>query len=92
MRAGYLAISYHTLKGIFPDVLVFPGERVRFFASPTPGLLVRDPKILTERLAQRGLRLRYVRSYYLLDRPVHAPARNMCADSWRSRPPESTPT
>ena len=66
MRAGYLAITYHTLKGIFPDVLVFPGERVRFFASPTPGLLVRDPKILTERLAQRGLRLRYVRSYYLL--------------------------
>ena len=27
---------------------------------------MRDPKILTERLAQRGLRLRYVRSYYLL--------------------------
>ena len=66
MRAGYLAITYHTLKAIFPDVLVFPGERVRFFASPTPGLLVRDPKILTERLTERGLKLRYVRSYYLL--------------------------
>ena len=66
LRAAYLALTYHTLGQIFPEVLVFPGERVRFFASPTPGLLVRDPKILAARLAERGLKLRYVRDYYLL--------------------------
>jgi spermidine synthase len=67
LRASFLALINHTLKLTFPDVLVFPGEHVRFFASPTPGLLVRDPRILTARLAQRGLNLRYVREYYILD-------------------------
>jgi spermidine synthase len=67
LRASYLALIYHTLKLTFPEVVVFPGEHVRFLASPTPGLLVRDPKILTARLAERGLNLRYVREYYILD-------------------------
>ncbi|MGQ9687475.1 MAG: hypothetical protein ACUVXF_01620 [Desulfobaccales bacterium] len=66
LRAGYLALSYHTLGEIFPEVLVFPGERVRFFAARRPGLLVKDPQSLMERLARRGLTLHYVREYYLL--------------------------
>jgi spermidine synthase len=66
LRARYLALSDHTLGQVFPEVVVFPGERVRFFASPSPDLLVRDPQILTDRLAARGLELRYVRDYYLL--------------------------
>ena len=66
LRAAYLALAYHTLRRVFPEVLVFPGERVRFFASPTPGTLVTDPKILTSRIAARGLKLKYVRGYYLL--------------------------
>jgi spermidine synthase len=66
LRAGYLALTYHTLQQIFPEVLVFPGERVRFFATPTPGLLAPDPQILTARRSDRGLKLRYVRDYYLL--------------------------
>jgi spermidine synthase len=66
LRASYLALTYHTLGQVFPSVLVFPGERVRFFASPRPDLLVRDPQILTARLAARDLNLRYVRDYYLL--------------------------
>jgi spermidine synthase len=66
LRARYLALIRHTLEQVFPEVVVFPGERVRFFASPRPGLLVRDPQILTDRLAARGLELRYVRDYYLL--------------------------
>jgi spermidine synthase len=66
LRASYLALVYHTLQQVFPEVLVFPGERARFLASPTPGLLVRDPQTLTARLAERGLNLRYVREYYIL--------------------------
>lgn len=66
LRAAYLALSFHTLAEVFPEVLVFPGERVRFFASPTPGLLTRDPRVLGRRVAERGLKLRYVRDYYLV--------------------------
>jgi len=66
LRAEYLALTYHTLKQVFKEVLVFPGERVRFFASSTPGLLVADPHLLMERLTARGLNLQYVREYYLL--------------------------
>jgi spermidine synthase len=66
LRAAYLALAYHTLRQVFPEVLVFPGERVRFFASPTAGVLVRDPEILASRIAARQLKLAYVRDYYLL--------------------------
>jgi spermidine synthase len=66
VRARYLALIRHTLEQVFSEVVVFPGEQVRFFASPSPGLLVRDPQILTDRLAARCLELRYVRDYYLL--------------------------
>ena len=66
LRASYLALTYHTLGQVFPSVLVFPGERVRFFASSSPDLLVKDPQVLTARLAARDLKLRYVRDYYLL--------------------------
>jgi len=66
LRAAYIALTYRTLGEVFPDVLVFPGERVRFFASPGPGLLTPDPKVLLARLTERGLKLRYVRDYYLL--------------------------
>jgi spermidine synthase len=66
LRAAYLALAYHTLRQVFPEVLVLPGERVRFFASPTPGTLVGDPEVLVSRIAARHLKLDYVRDYYLL--------------------------
>ena len=66
LRAGYLALTYHTLGGVFPEVLVFPGERVRFFAARQPGLLLKEPQALMDRLTKRGLTLHYVREYYLL--------------------------
>jgi spermidine synthase len=66
LRAAYLAVSRHTLEQVFPQVLVFPGERVRFFASATPGTLVSDPQQLAARLQARRLNLSYVREYYFL--------------------------
>jgi spermidine synthase len=65
-RAAYLALSYHTLCQVFPDVLAFPGEPVRFFASPSRGTLASDPEILVQRLQERRLELLYVREYYLM--------------------------
>ncbi|MBW1991853.1 MAG: hypothetical protein JRI59_07020 [Deltaproteobacteria bacterium] len=64
-RAAYLALSYNTLGRVFPEVMVFPGERVRFFASVTPGVLRDDPRALVARLKERELNLQYVREYYL---------------------------
>lgn len=65
-RASYLGLSYRTLGRVFPEVLAFPGESVRFFASAGKGTLTTDPEILVQRLKERRLKLLYVREYYLL--------------------------
>ena len=67
LRAAYLAMTYHTLGLVFPEVLVFPGERARFLASVSPGTLAADPETLVRRLKERHLKLQYVREYYLLN-------------------------
>ncbi len=66
LRAAYLAMTYHTLDRVFPEVLVFPGERARFLAAAASGTLVSDPETLVARLKERRLELKYVREYYLL--------------------------
>lgn len=66
LRAAYLSLAYHTLSQVFPEVLAWPGERVRFVAAAGPGTLVTDPVLLLRRLAARRLDLQYVREYYLL--------------------------
>ena len=66
LRAAYLAMAYHTLGQVFPEVVAFPGGQVRFFASSGGGVLVSDPEILVRRLKDRQLPLQYVREYYLL--------------------------
>jgi spermidine synthase len=67
LRAAYLALAYRTLGQAFPEVLAFPGERIRFFASNATEVLTADPRDLVARLQERQLKLRYVREYYLLD-------------------------
>lgn len=67
LRAAYLAMAYHTLGRVFPEILAFPGERVRFLASVNPGTLTAAPESLVRRLHERRLSLRYVREYYLLN-------------------------
>uniref|UniRef100_A0A7C3WL51 Spermidine synthase n=1 Tax=Desulfobacca acetoxidans TaxID=60893 RepID=A0A7C3WL51_9BACT len=71
-RAAYLALGYNTLRCVFPEVLPFPGDPVRFFASPTEGALVADPEILISRLKARQLDLLYVREYYLRSELAHS--------------------
>jgi spermidine synthase len=65
LRAAYLAMAYHTLAQIFPEVVAFPGNQVRFFASSGRQVLVTDPQVLVARLQARRLQLQYVRGYYL---------------------------
>jgi spermidine synthase len=65
LRAGYVASLAATLAQVFPQVLVLPGESVRFLASPTPGALTADPHLLAARLGVRNLGLTYLTPYTL---------------------------
>lgn len=65
LRAGYLASMQATLARIFPAVLALPGEQVRFLASPTPGTLTADPRVLATRLESRDLGLVYLHHHTL---------------------------
>ncbi|MFA5110002.1 MAG: fused MFS/spermidine synthase [Desulfobaccales bacterium] len=87
LRAAYLAMAYHTLSRVFPEVAAFPGGQVRFFASVSPGVLVTDPEVLVQRLKFRRLALQYVREYYLLQ--DLSPWRRQYLDQiLRGQPPE----
>src|SRR5208337_453502 len=52
---------------VFPEVLVYPGERAQFFAAAAPGILSADPELLSSRIKARRLPLQYVQDYYLRD-------------------------
>ncbi len=67
LRAAFLAMIYRTLEQVFPEVLVYPGERAQFFAAAAPGILSADPELLSSRIKARRLPLQYVQDYYLRD-------------------------
>ncbi len=61
-QARFLASFQKTLHQIFPRVVIFPGERTRFFAGDHMIQLVSDARTLLRRIAERGLRLSYIRA------------------------------
>lgn len=68
-----LSSLYRSLAEVFPEVLVLPGTTTRFFGSKFPDVLVANPSVLTQRIAQRNLEVRYVRDFYLFH--ILAPTR-----------------
>lgn len=62
--ARLLGSIHATLRAVFPDVLVLPGETIHFFAAQRPGVLVRDADGLYQRWRARGIHTQYVREYY----------------------------
>lgn len=56
-----------TLREVFPSVLVIGGENARFLATTADGRLIKSPKEVLARIAERHLDLRFVREYYLFD-------------------------
>lgn len=54
---------FHTLRAVFGQVLVLPGEHNFFLASDTP--LEADPASLAERLAGRGIATRWLTPDYI---------------------------
>jgi spermidine synthase len=63
--AGLLRCLGKTLRTVFPEVTVIPGETVHFLASNRPGSLTLDASELMSRLRQRRIRTQYFREYYL---------------------------
>ena len=64
----YLNSIYLSLRKVFPEVFMIPGDTVHFIATRAPGSLLRREEELTERLNSRGIKTEYVRDYYLFDR------------------------
>jgi spermidine synthase len=64
--AQFLSSIYWTLHEVFPEIVVLPGPEARFLGAVSQGVLVSDPEILVQRIHLRGLKLHYVREYYLL--------------------------
>ncbi|MFH1782617.1 MAG: hypothetical protein ABH848_03270 [Candidatus Omnitrophota bacterium] len=64
-QAFYLAGLYNTLKNIFSDVIVLPGDSAIYLATDSKNLLTYDPAILIERLKKRNISTRFVREYYI---------------------------
>jgi len=54
---------YWTLREVFPDVLVLPGEHNFFLASDRP--LPSDPAVLVQRMRERGLKPLWVTAEYV---------------------------
>lgn len=61
----YLRCIYYTLKEVFPEIKVIPGDYCRFISGKNKEFPTDDYKILEERLKVDTL---YVRSYYLKDK------------------------
>ncbi len=64
-QAAFFRCINKTLREVFADVAVLPGDPVHFFAASQPGLLSVDPALLVERLRARQIRSSYVREYYI---------------------------
>ncbi|MCS7179181.1 MAG: fused MFS/spermidine synthase [Anaerolineae bacterium] len=54
---------YHTLRAVFPHVLVLPGDTIYFLASADP--LEADPDRWGERLTERGIPTRWMTAAYI---------------------------
>jgi len=57
--ADYAGSIYKTLKGMFKDVVVYPGGRLYIFASDGEGVLTEDGNTMMARYKARGVESRY---------------------------------
>ena len=65
---AFLRMIATTLRSVFSDVKVIPGDRVIFLASPSHEALKVDIESLFTRLKERRISTKYVQPYYFADR------------------------
>lgn len=61
----FLSSVYLSLKEVFIDVKIIPGDTAYFLSSNQAGTLTYDYQTLSERRRERNLDIKYVREYYL---------------------------
>ena len=64
-QAVLLSCLYRTMKCVFPEIVLIPGNSIHYIGGRTPGQLTDDPDILIQRLQQRHLPTIYFREYYI---------------------------
>ncbi|MGQ9629552.1 MAG: hypothetical protein ACUVXI_04450 [bacterium] len=64
-QARFLRSIYATLRRVFPEVVVFPGDPTNFLACRAEGILTYDHRALVNRLHGRGVSAKFVNEYYL---------------------------
>lgn len=63
--AAFLRCIAGTVRAVFPQVAIIPGETTHFFAAEQANLLTEDPQVLITRLEERRLPTQYVREYFI---------------------------
>lgn len=56
---------YHTLKSVFPHIMLIPGDELTLIAANKAQYLSDDPVVLGDRLKERSISTSYVNSFYL---------------------------
>ncbi|MBU4140926.1 MAG: fused MFS/spermidine synthase [Candidatus Omnitrophica bacterium] len=64
----FLSSIHKTLKSVFSEVKVIPGDTAYFLATDKKGILTYDYKELSRRLRERQVATKFVREYYLFAR------------------------
>lgn len=63
--SDYLNMVHATLKRVFSETVLLPGETIRIFSSQNKKFLTTDPDTLVKRLNNRNIHTEYIREYYL---------------------------
>ena len=64
----FLASIYHSLREVFAQVKVIPGDKAYFISSSQKNAATNNYKDLTRRAKHRKIDLQYVRDYYLFNK------------------------
>ncbi len=64
----YNSCIYQSLKKVFKDIILIPGEKLTFIACQESNFLTSNPEVLSKRLKERGIRTKFINRYYLSDR------------------------
>jgi len=65
---SFLRSIYASLKEVFFDIKVIPGDTAYFLACNKSGILTYDYKAFLQRIKERRIDIKYVREYYLFSK------------------------
>ncbi len=60
----YTSSLYHTLKKVFPYIVIVPGSKNYFFAASMPNVVTSDSEVLAERYQNRHISSDYFTPYH----------------------------